>query len=65
MTGIGNGARRGRLTPAQLSNFLPLTAWGYAWWRARSLTLLTGEPFGLEREAQLFLALCRPQPGEC
>ena len=33
-------------------------------WRARSLSLLSGTPFGLAREARLFLGLCRPQPGE-
>lgn len=52
------------LTPAQRSNFLPLTAWGYAWWRARSLSLLAGEPFSLAREARVFRAVCRPQPGQ-
>lgn len=52
------------LTPAQRSNFLPLTAWGYPLWRARSLTWLAGEPFGLAREARLFLGLCRPHAGE-
>ena len=50
------------LTLAQRSNFLPLTAWGYGWWRTRSLTLLSGQPFSLAREEALFLALCRPQP---
>ncbi|ABF44824.1 2-polyprenyl-3-methyl-5-hydroxy-6-metoxy-1;4-benzoquinol methylase [Deinococcus geothermalis DSM 11300] len=53
-----------RLTLAQRSNLWPLTAWGYSAWRAHSLTLLTGQPFSLEREAALFLALCRPRPGE-
>lgn len=52
------------LTVAQRSNLLPLTAWGYALWRARSLSLLAGQPFSLEREAALFRALCRPQGGE-
>lgn len=52
------------LTPAQRSNFLPLTAWGYAWWRARSLTLLSGQPFSLAREEALFVGLCQPQPGQ-
>ena len=52
------------LSRAQLSNLSPLTARGYMLWRAQSLTLLSGEPFGLEREKQLFLAACRPQPGE-
>ena len=48
------------LTAAQRSNFFSLTAWAYPLWRARSLTLLAGEPFGLAREARLFLGLCRP-----
>lgn len=52
------------LSRAQRSNLLPLTAWGYAWWRERSLTLLTGQPFTLAREAALFTALCRPSAGE-
>ncbi|GGI82981.1 class I SAM-dependent methyltransferase [Deinococcus wulumuqiensis] len=52
------------LTAAQRSNFFSLTAWAYPLWRARSLTLLAGEPFGLAREARLFLGLCRPAAGE-
>lgn len=52
------------LTLAQRSNLLPLTAWSYAAWRARSLTWLTGQPFPLTREAALFRTLCRPRPGE-
>lgn len=52
------------LTPAQRSNFWRPVAAGYALWRAQSLTVLSGEPLGLEREAALFLGLCRPQPGE-
>lgn len=52
------------LTLAQLSNFLPVTAWGYGWWRKRSLSWLGGEAFSLGREARLFLALCRPQVGQ-
>lgn len=55
---------RPALTAAQRSNSLELTARGYALWRARSLTLLSGAPFSLEREARLFRALCRPQPGQ-
>lgn len=51
-------------TPAQRSNFSPLVARGYAWWRARSLSWLSGEAFSLAREARLFRALARPQPGE-
>ncbi|WP_291423378.1 class I SAM-dependent methyltransferase [Deinococcus sp.] len=53
-----------RLTRAQRSNFVPLTAWGYRWWRARSLMLLSGEKFSLERERRLFLGLAQPLPGE-
>lgn len=52
------------LTRAQRSNFLPLTAAGYMSWRTRSLSALSGTPFDLPREAALFLALCRPKPGE-
>lgn len=52
------------LTAAQRSNLLSLTARGYPLWRSRSLTLLTGQPFGLAREAALFRTLCRPRPGE-
>ena len=33
-------------------------------WRARSVSVLSGTPFGLTREAALFYALCRPKPGE-
>ncbi|UQN05331.1 class I SAM-dependent methyltransferase [Deinococcus sp. QL22] len=52
------------LSVAQRSNLWPITALGYAWWRARSLTLLGGQAFGLAREAKLFRSLCRPQPGQ-
>ena len=52
------------LTRAQLSNLAPLTARGYMLWRAQSLTLLSGQPFGLAREKALFLRECRPQAGE-
>ena len=51
-------------TAAQRSNQLALTAAGYMSWRARSLSLLTGTTFSLEREAGLFMALCRPQAGQ-
>lgn len=53
-----------RLSLAQRSNLWPVTARGYAWWRARSLTLLGGQAFGLAREADLFRGLCCPQPGQ-
>ncbi|WP_409013500.1 class I SAM-dependent methyltransferase [Deinococcus sp.] len=52
------------LTAAQRSNFAPLTARAYTAWRQRSLGLLAGRPFGLEREAALFMGLCQPRPGE-
>ncbi|TSA86059.1 class I SAM-dependent methyltransferase [Deinococcus detaillensis] len=51
-------------TPAQRSNMLDLTARGYALWRAHSLSLLTGGPLPLTREAEYFLSLCRPQTGQ-
>lgn len=51
-------------TPAQRSNMLSLTARSYALWRAHSLSLLTGGPLTLPREARYFLALCRPQAGQ-
>lgn len=53
-----------QLTPAQRSNFWFLTAWGYAWWRSHSLSLLSGERFTLAREERLFLALARPGAGQ-
>jgi 2-polyprenyl-3-methyl-5-hydroxy-6-metoxy-1,4-benzoquinol methylase len=53
-----------KLSLAQRSNTLELTARGYALWRARSLGLLSGRPFSLVREARMFRALCQPQPGE-
>ncbi len=52
------------LTLAQRSNLSSLTALGYPWWRARSLTLLSGSSFHLSREAALFLKLCEPRAGE-
>lgn len=52
------------LTLAQRSNLWPLTPPAYPAWRARSLSLLSGQSFRLEREARLFLTLCSPQPGE-
>lgn len=53
-----------RLTPAQRSNLLQITAVGYMSWRTHSLSLLTGTAFPLQRETQLFLAQCNPQPGQ-
>jgi len=42
-------------TLTQLSNTWKLTALGYDLWRVRSLSLLTGRPFPLERELALML----------
>ncbi|WP_188998113.1 class I SAM-dependent methyltransferase [Deinococcus roseus] len=53
-----------RLTLAQQSNFLPLTVWGYDLWRKRSLSLLTGEKFPLERELGQFLDWVKPVKGQ-
>jgi Methyltransferase domain len=53
-----------RLTAAQRSNLLPLTAGGYMSWRRVSLSLLSGTPFTLGREAQLFLSLCQPHTSQ-
>lgn len=51
-------------TPAQLVNRSPIAAWTYErLWRHRALTLLSGEPFGYERELPLIAALVDPQPG--
>ena len=45
-------------TLAQLTNALPVAAWAYERsWRPRALTLLTGEPFGYERELPLMVGL--------
>lgn len=53
-----------RLTPAQRSNFLPPTAWGYDLWRSHALSILSGQPFPLAREARLFLTLAQPRAGQ-
>ncbi len=51
-------------SPAQVVNYLPPAAWAYErTWRPHSLTLLTGEPFGYQRELPLMLALLAPQRG--
>ncbi|WP_420596773.1 class I SAM-dependent methyltransferase [Deinococcus sp.] len=63
LEGIVNLSERWR-TSAQRSNFLELTARGYMTWRRRSLSLLTGSPLPLEREAAYFIALCAPQAGQ-
>lgn len=51
-------------SPAQLTNYLPITAWGYErTWRPRALSLLSGEPFGYERELPLIVGLAEPARG--
>lgn len=51
-------------SPAQFTNFLPPTAWAYErTWRPRALTLLSGEPFGYERELPLITGLAAPDRG--
>jgi ubiquinone/menaquinone biosynthesis C-methylase UbiE len=49
---------------AQISNFMPLTAQLYDLWRERSLSLLTREKFGLEREFALLTDWVKPQAGQ-
>ncbi|MFN8482070.1 MAG: methyltransferase domain-containing protein [Anaerolineae bacterium] len=53
------------ITPAQWTNHFAPTAWGYErFWRLRSLTQLSGEPFPLAREAQVMLEMMQPDaPG--
>jgi SAM-dependent methyltransferase/uncharacterized protein YbaR (Trm112 family) len=51
-------------TPTQLANALPLTAWAYErTWRPQALTLLSGEPFGYERELLLLTGLAGAERG--
>jgi SAM-dependent methyltransferase len=51
-------------SPAQAANFLPATAWAYErTWRPRALSLLSGEPFGSERELPLVVGLAGPEAG--
>jgi SAM-dependent methyltransferase len=53
------------LTMAGLSNYLPMLPWGYEnVWRPRSLTLLSGEPFLVEREINLLNKWLGAQSGE-
>lgn len=48
-------------SPAQLANILPPTAWAYErTWRPHALTLLSGEPFGYDRELPLITRLVAP-----
>lgn len=51
------------LTLAQRSNLLGLTARHYDTWRNRSLSLLGGQPYPLQRELALLLDWLEPQPG--
>ncbi len=51
------------LTLAQSSNKLLLTALGYDLWRRRSISLMTGEDFPLEREFRQFLDWVGPVSG--
>ncbi len=49
---------------AQVVNYLPPTAWAYErTWRSRALTILSGEPFGYDRELSLIAGLAAPQRG--
>lgn len=52
------------ITPAQITNYLPLTAWGYERiWRSNALSLLSGEQFGYARELPLIAHLTQPARG--
>jgi SAM-dependent methyltransferase len=52
-------------TPAQLTNYLPITARLYEpLWRWQSLSLLTGRRFPLHEELTLLRQLIQPQPGQ-
>lgn len=51
-------------SPAQFTNYLPPTAWAYErLWRPRALSLLTGQPFGYERELPLIMGMLAPERG--
>lgn len=51
-------------SPAQLTNSLAPAAWAYErTWRPRALSLLSGEPFGYERELPLVTGLADPGRG--
>ncbi len=56
--------RAAKYTLAQLSNLLPVTALLYDAWRVKSLSLLTGEDFRLEREFALMLTWLNVQPSQ-
>lgn len=52
-------------TPAQLTNYLPLTAQLYErTWRWQALSLLSGRRFPLREELTLLRELIQPQPGQ-
>jgi ubiquinone/menaquinone biosynthesis C-methylase UbiE len=53
-----------RLTLAQQSNLIPVTAALYDAWRVRSLSLLTGEKYTLEREFALMLDWLEVKPDQ-
>jgi ubiquinone/menaquinone biosynthesis C-methylase UbiE len=53
---------RSRLTLTQQSNLIPITAALYDTWRVRSLSLLTGEHYTLEREFSLMLDWLEVRP---
>ena len=53
-----------KYTLAQLSNLLPVTALLYDAWRVKSLSLLTGEDFRLEREFALMLEWLKVESGQ-
>ncbi len=49
---------------AQAVNVFPPAAWGYErTWRPRALSMLTGEPFGYDRELPLITGLAAPERG--
>lgn len=51
-------------SPAQLVNALSVAAWAYErTWRPHSLSLLSGEPFGYDRELPLITGLAAPARG--
>ena len=53
-----------KYTLAQLSNLLPVTALLYDAWRVKSLSLLTGDDFRLEREFALMLEWLKVESGQ-
>jgi SAM-dependent methyltransferase len=53
-----------RLTLTQKSNLIPITAALYDTWRVRSLSLLTGETYTLEREFALMLDWLEVKPDQ-